>query len=59
MDDIHFLTLGSILLTIGIIGFLSGNALLSVLTLALALACFVRQYIKNINRKEKEQIDGN
>ena len=46
LRDIHFLVVGNILLTIGLIGYFMSNPFLAYLSLVLAVVFFVRQLVK-------------
>ena len=55
LRDIHFLIIGCILLTLGLLGYFSNNPFLAFLALIVALVFFVRQIIKNHRVKPKEK----
>ena len=56
LKEIHFLIIGTILLTIGLLGYITGNSIIALLFLPVALLFFVRQLLKS-KKPDEEQPD--
>ena len=57
LRDIHFLIIGDILLTVGLIGYFMNNPLLALLSFIVAGVFFIRQLIKMYVSKPKNDTD--
>jgi 4-hydroxybenzoate polyprenyltransferase len=57
LRDIHFLIIGAILLTIGVLGYVTGNPVIALLFLPVALLFFVRQLFKSQTKKPDNTTD--
>jgi hypothetical protein len=54
LRDIHFLIIGNIFLTIGLLGYFTNNPFLGCLAFIIAIVCFVRQLITLYVSKPKD-----